>query len=145
MIFLLIAWLALFVFIVTLVVERSAKDVKTKRSVRSFQLLLIIFMTLYAIIGILSNDPLSELVCEVTNFCVPVVVEWVVYVGILGLLLWKFILVDMKTDIRILKFEGRQIRERIGAVEGTLKVVETNTNTLIANLLQESGRRKPRR
>jgi len=92
-------------------------------------------MTLYAIIGIATKDPLSTLICEATSICVPAVAEWVIYIGVLGILVWKFILVDMKTDIRMLKYEGRHIRDRLGVVEGTLKVVEGNTQTLLSALV----------
>ncbi|MFZ5955544.1 MAG: hypothetical protein ACOYT4_03890 [Nanoarchaeota archaeon] len=75
MIFFALAWIFLFAFIFLEIIKLDANP-KNKRTITEIQKLFIIFMIFYSLIGIVTNDPISELVCKATNICLPATLEW---------------------------------------------------------------------
>lgn len=139
MILLALAWAMLIVFGSLEIVKRTSTDIKTKKSITSIQVLFIILMASYSFLGIATKDPLSDLICEWTSICVPAVAEWAIYIGVLGFLVWKFILVDMKTNINLLQNENRGIYERIGRVEGNVEIIKENTDKIMQKCLNNTN------
>ncbi|MFZ5955543.1 MAG: hypothetical protein ACOYT4_03885 [Nanoarchaeota archaeon] len=55
----------------------------------------------------------------------------VVYIGLLGILIWKFILVEMKEDICRLKIETGNIDKRLTRLEGNLDIIRINLEKIL--------------
>ena len=83
-------------------------------------------------VGVFTADPLlTDILCKAKNVCLSQTYEWVIYVAILGYLIWKFILQDMKVDISNLKESNIVITNRLTGVETELKGVGKSLDMLL--------------
>ena len=138
MIFFIIAWGLLVLFLFFQIRKHSAA-LHVSQRIAQLQQLLIVGMLLYSITGVITNDPLiTDVICKKWDFCVPKTYEWVVYLGILGFVIWRFVLLDMKKDMGGMKIDIRRldhktvaIEKRVIRIEATLEHVKDTLNLLL--------------
>lgn len=133
MIFFTISYIIFILLIIGELIIRSDKssDIK-RRKFESLRPLWVIGMVVYALVGVLAKDPLiTDLLCSWKGICLAPTYEWIIYVGLLGVLIWAVILNPMSKDIKELKTDGTKIEGRLSKVEGTLDVVKSNTDKLL--------------
>lgn len=137
MIYFAISYIIFILFLIGEVLIFSDKiSVSRKQRLESLRSLWVIGMVIYALVGVITKDPLvTDLLCKWQEICLPPTYEWIIYVGLLGTLVWIFILNPMSKDVKDLKGDGLKIEGRLSKVEGTLDVVKSNTDKLLDNLI----------
>ena len=130
-----------FIILVMFALEIFVKSGRISRNSRNqliaIRPLWILLALMYAFVGILTKDPLiTDLICGWKQICLPPTNEWIIYVGLVGVLIWMFMIKPMTKDIDELKSESKKIDGRLSNVEGTLNMVRDNTDKLLKKALK---------
>lgn len=136
MIYFLIAYLFLISFFIFQHLKSKEKNRSRQMFFESITTISVFGMLLYALIGIVTGDPLlTEIVCKKLEICLAPTYEWILFIALGLWILWKFVLVPMKKEIESLKNNSDNTKTNIAKIETSLDDVKKNTDLIVKNLV----------